>query len=85
MARNLISGLIFACLPQNSPLKFFPEFYLYLLLIIVSSYYPMQFNRKLTGHIGGNNEKPNLRPNFEPFGLHFRPRFFCVGFTSNST
>ena len=54
LAKNLILGLILACLTQTwFPKKIFCEFYLYYMLYIVASYHCMQFHKK--------TNQPNLR------------------------
>ena len=78
MAKQRISSPVLACLPQICRLIFF----LRVLPVLVLTYYHMQFNRKLKSHTWGNNEKPNLGANFEPFGPNLGPAIVFVSFTN---
>ena len=53
--------------------------------MIVPSYYPRQLKGKLMNQSLENSKKPNIGPDFGPFGGNLGPQFFFVSFTSTSS
>ena len=77
MAKKLILGLIFVCLPQIWVSKnFFGKFYHDESLNVVLGYYPMQFKRKLMNQTLKNSKKLISGPILARLPQIWGPKFF---------
>ena len=85
MTKILVSGSISVLLDQIcAPRFFFPQFYFYYMLDIVTSYGSMQFQGKLMNQTWENSEKPSFRTDFDPFSPNLDSKSFFINFTSTT-
>ena len=67
--------------PNLCPKTFFPQFYFYYMLDIVTSYGSMQFQGKLMNQTWENSGKPSFRTDFGPVSPNLDSKIFFINFT----